>query len=208
MIFHSVPKAVQVLFPNRKWSGDPSGNKVYLTFDDGPVPGVTTYVLEQLKIRNQKATFFMVGDNVRKHPELARAVLADGHLIGNHTYHHLKGFKTSKEEYYRDFQKSEDIFREVLGIESRLFRPPYGSLTMAQSSPIRRSHQIIMWDVLSGDYHPKADPEKILFETKKRTKAGSIIVFHDQQKTADMLPKILPQFLDFLLEKEFKTSLL
>lgn len=208
MIFHSVPKAVQILFPNRKWNGDPSGNQVYLTFDDGPVPGVTDYVLEQLRIRNQKATFFMVGDNVRKNPELARTVMEEGHLIGNHTFHHLKGFRSSQEEYLRDFQKAEEIFQEVLGTGTRIFRPPYGSMTPLQSSPIRQSHEIIMWNVLSGDYDPKANPEKILLETKNRTQAGCIVVFHDQEKTAEVLPKILPDYLDFLEAKNFRTSLL
>ena len=208
MIFHSVPKAVQKLFPHRKWRGDGSENQVYLTFDDGPVPGITEYVLEQLLLRDQQATFFMVGDNVRKHPELARKVLSAGHGIGNHTFHHLKGFRTTQEVYFRDFQKAENTFQEVFGEKTRIFRPPYGSLTPMQSSPIRQSHEIIMWDVLSGDYHPKANPEKILKETKKRTQAGSIVVFHDQQKTAEVLPKILPQYLDFLSENNFKTALL
>lgn len=207
MIFHSVPKAVQKLFPNRKWCGDGSENQVYLTFDDGPVPGVTDYVLDQLSARGQKATFFMVGDNVGKHPELAKEVLRAGHGIGNHTFHHLKGFRTSQKEYFRDFQKAEDIFQEILGKKTGIFRPPYGSMTPLQSSPIRKSHEIIMWDVLSGDYHPKVNPEKILKETKKRTQAGSIVVFHDQQKTAAVLPKILPQYLDFLSENNFKTAL-
>lgn len=208
MVFHSVPKAVQLLFPKRKWSGDPAENQVYLTFDDGPVPGVTDFVLEQLRIRNQKATFFMVGDNVRKHPRLAKAVLEEGHLIGNHTFHHLKGFQTAQKDYFRDFQRSEEMFQEVLGKGTRVFRPPYGSLTPLQAGPIRQSHEIIMWDVLSGDYDPKEKPEKILLETQKRTLAGSIVVFHDQEKTAQTLPKVLPLYLDFLLENKFKTALL
>jgi len=208
MIFHSVPKQVQLLFPKRKWRGDGAGNQVYLTFDDGPVPGVTDYVISQLEARNQVATFFMVGDNVRKYSSLAKEVKSAGNQVGNHTYRHLNGYKADQKTYFEDFLKAEDALGNVFGAGSKLFRPPYGKMTHGQANSVRKTHQIIMWDVLSGDYHAGADSEKIVSETQKRTNAGSIIVFHDQQKTTKILPKILPRFLDFLLENDFKTGLL
>ncbi|TDQ15025.1 peptidoglycan/xylan/chitin deacetylase (PgdA/CDA1 family) [Algoriphagus boseongensis] len=208
MVFHSVPKPIQLIFPKRKWEGDGKDDQVYLTFDDGPVPGVTDFVLEELSKRDQKATFFMVGDNVRKHSSLAKEVLSEGHGIGNHTYSHLNGYKTSYETYYKDFLVGENIFQDNLGIKTSLFRPPYGLLKHSQAEQVRETHQIIMWSVLSGDYSTALDSSQVLVETQKRTKAGSIVVFHDQEKTTQVLPEILPSFLDFLIDRGLKTALL
>jgi peptidoglycan-N-acetylglucosamine deacetylase len=196
------------MFPKRKWSGGGIGNSVYLTFDDGPVPGVTDYVLEELAKRGQKASFFMVGDNVQKHSSLAQEVLAAGHRIGNHTYHHLNGFKTSSQVYFKNFLNTEAILENVLGIKTTHFRPPYGLIRHSQAELIRKTHQIIMWDVLSGDYSKSIDFVKVLENTKERTKTGSIVVFHDQQKTKEVLPKVLPFYLDFLLDQGLTTELL
>jgi peptidoglycan/xylan/chitin deacetylase (PgdA/CDA1 family) len=206
MFFHRVPSVVQRLYPNRIWKNEGAEGKVYLTFDDGPVPGVTEFVLEQLGKRGMKATFFMVGDNVRKYPELAKKVISAGHQFGNHTYHHLKGWSTNPEHYFADVQKCEAIFEQVIGQKSRLFRPPYGMMTGHQMRKISKSHKIIMWNVLSGDYDPTLKSDRILENIKKMTDSGAIILFHDQKKTAEVLPKLLPQYLDFVQERGFETA--
>jgi peptidoglycan/xylan/chitin deacetylase (PgdA/CDA1 family) len=137
MFFHGVPSIVQRLYPNRTWRKESSNGKVFLTFDDGPVPGATDYALSQLAKRGMKATFFMVGENVKNNPNLAREVMADGNQIGNHTAHHLNGWKTKTERYFKDFQDCELVFENVLQRSSKLFRPPYGMMTGSQGCAFR-----------------------------------------------------------------------
>lgn len=205
---HKTPSWVQRIFPYRIWQKKTDDQSIYLTFDDGPVPGVTDYVLDQLEKKGQKATFFMVGDNVRKHPELAREVLKAGHSIGNHTFHHLHGLRYSKESYLEDVKKCDHIFQEVLGVETSLFRPPYGWMKPSQAKALAQEKQIVMWDILSGDYDPKLSPKKILQASLKKLEPGSIVVFHDQEKTREVLPKVLPDFLDQLKERGLQTGIL
>lgn len=208
MVWHTVPRPVQMLFPKRTWEGDTLGNRVHLTFDDGPVVGVTDYVLNELAKRNQKATFFMVGDNIQKHPQLAGEVLNSGHGIGNHTFNHLNGWKTSDSDYLNNVLAFDRILEEKLGVRTVFFRPPYGSLKSSQAQCILESKKIVMWNVLSGDYDRSISPARILDKTKENTRSGSIVVFHDQQKTREVLPRVLPEFLDFLIERGLETSLL
>ncbi len=208
MVWHTVPRPIQLLFPKRIWKGDPSGNRVYLTFDDGPVPGVTDYVLNELAKRGQKATFFMVGDNVRKHAGLAAEVLQAGHGVGNHTYHHRNGWNTPDRDYLENVRDFDQILGQNLGIQTELFRPPYGLLKRSQAKSLLESKKIVMWNVLSGDYDCSLDATRILDKTIGSTRPGSIVLFHDQQKTQQVLPQVLPGFLDFLLEKGFETALL
>ncbi|HSF53023.1 MAG TPA: polysaccharide deacetylase family protein [Algoriphagus sp.] len=208
MVWHTVPRTVQLLFPKRVWEGNPSGNQVYLTFDDGPVPGVTDFVLNELEKRAQKATFFMVGDNVRKFPELAREVIQAGHRIGNHTFNHCNGWKTQDLVYLKSVQSFDRIAEEILGIQTALFRPPYGLVKTSQAKAILQSKKIVMWNVLSGDYDRSLDATRVLGNSVKNTRSGSIVLFHDQQKTKEVLPKVLPAFLDFLIDRKFETSLL
>lgn len=183
-------------------------NTVYLTFDDGPVPGVTDYVLGELAKRNQKATFFVVGDNVSKNPVLAREITSAGHKIGNHTFNHLNGWKTDKTTYVENVERCDKVLADVLGIKTKLFRPPYGLIKSSQAAEVSRFHQLVMWNMLSGDYDQNLKPEVVLSKSIKHTKAGSIAVFHDQQKTKEILPKILPHYLDFILEMGWKTDVL
>ncbi|OOG75280.1 polysaccharide deacetylase family protein [Algoriphagus sp. A40] len=208
MVWHTVPALIQSLFPKRIWEGDATGNRVYLTFDDGPVPGVTDYVLEELACRGQKATFFMVGDNIQKHPALAREVLEAGNGIGNHTFHHLNGWKTSLTEYLENIRDFDRIAADRLGIQTQLFRPPYGMISRSQAKVVLETKKIVMWNVLTGDYERGIDPEVILAKSIQLIQSGSIVVLHDQQKTQEILPKFLPDFLDFLSEREFETALL
>lgn len=208
MVWHSVPSAVQLLFPKRLWKGESADRQVYLTFDDGPVPDITDFVLNELAKRNQKATFFMVGDNLRKFPELGKAVLQSGHTIGNHTHNHLNGWKTTNEAYFKNVEAFDQILEKTLGIQTDLFRPPYGLLSSYQAKKVSDSKRIVMWNVLSGDYDIDLNPNHVLSKTQQHTRAGSIIVFHDQQKTKSVLKAILPDFLDFLHENNFRTNFL
>lgn len=208
MVFHTVPWVIQRLFPQRIWSKNSEGNQVFLTFDDGPVPGVTDFVLQELSKRAMKATFFMVGDNVRKHSSLAKEVLSQGHQIANHTFHHLNGWKTKREKYVQDFLACNQIIEDQLGVQTKLFRPPYGLMTSAEAKEISKTHSIVMWNMLSGDYDLKLDAKEVLRKSIENTGPGSIVLFHDQQKTSSVLPKILPTYLDKLLDKGWTTATL
>lgn len=205
---HRVPKWVQVLFPQRKWEGIGENKQVYLTFDDGPVPGITDFVLDELAKRGQQATFFMVGDNVRKHASLAQEVLHAGHQIGNHTFHHLHGLKTSTKSYFENVKACDQIFEEKLELRTPLFRPPYGMMSHWQAKALQKEKEIVMWTLLTGDYDRSVSPRVVLNDSIRMTSVGSIIVFHDQQKTDGHLQKILPGYLDFLKGEGFKTGIL
>jgi peptidoglycan/xylan/chitin deacetylase (PgdA/CDA1 family) len=205
---HRVPRWVQHFFPDRKWRGIEGNMLVYLTFDDGPVPGITDFVLNELAKRNQKATFFMVGDNVRKHTSLATEVLQNGHQIGNHTYHHLHGLKTSKKVYLENVKACDRILEEKLGKSTLLFRPPYGMISPWQAGELQKVKEIVMWTLLTGDYDRSISPQVVLNDSKRMTSEASIIVFHDQQKTDGHLQRILPGYLDFLEGEGFKTGIL
>lgn len=201
MIWHTVPDFIQRAFPNRTWISDASKNNIYLTFDDGPVPEVTEFVLDELAKRNQLATFFVVGDNVRKNPEIAKRILAEGHQIGNHTFHHLMGWKTNLERYLEDINKCQEILKKELGFVAYLFRPPQGIMTSKQAKKVAQNFKIIMWSVLSGDFSKQIGAAEMLKRTIEYSKAGSIVVFHDQEKTLKILPEFLPDYLDFIVDQ-------
>lgn len=207
MVWHTVPKIIQRLFPKRVWEVDKEQNSVFLTFDDGPVPGVTDFVLEELDKRGQKANFFMVGANVQKHAELAKAVITSGHRIGNHTFNHLNGWKSTDADYLKNVEECQVALNEI-GVETKLFRPPYGMMKRSQAKELGKTYKLIMWSMLSGDYNPRLDPDLVLNKSIKFTKPGRIMVFHDQQKTRGLLPKILPTYLDFIEDQGWKTGLL
>jgi len=203
MIVHHVPSLVQKVFPDYTWHRSRTSQKIYITFDDGPVPGITDKVLDILNSYNYKATFFMVGDNVQKHPTLANEVIAAGHIIGNHTYHHIKGNNSSTTAYYADFQKCQEVLEEKLAFTAKMFRPPYGRISSEQAKEIGKTHEVVMWDVLSGDYDLNLSADRILKKTVKHTQNGSIIVFHDQQKTSNRLPALLSDFLKYITDQGY-----
>lgn len=207
MVLHTVPKSVQLFFPKRIWSMNTSENQVYLTFDDGPVPGVTDFVLNELEKRGQKATFFMVGDNLRRYASLGKDVLHAGHAIGNHTFNHLNGWRAHTSTYLSNINAFDGVLESTLGIQTDLFRPPYGLISNSQAKMVLKSKKLVMWDVLSGDYDLSLKPSRVLSKSIENTHRGSIIIFHDQQKTKSVLPKVLPEYLDFLQENGFLTSL-
>lgn len=205
---HEVPTLIQRLFPNRLWTGSTTSKRIYLTFDDGPVPGVTDFVLDHLAKRGQVATFFMVGENVRKHPSLAKEVLHAGHLIGNHTHHHLNGWKTGFQDYQADVLRCDQILEDGLAIKTKFFRPPYGLMTPRQAASISENKKIVMWSLLTRDYETSLESAAVLSASKKLSSPGKIVVFHDQEKTQVVIRKILPDYLDFLSDQGFQTALL
>jgi len=205
---HHVPALVPKIFSKFVWNKSRDEKTIYLTFDDGPVPGITDFVLHELSKRGLKATFFMVGANVEKHPNLAKEVLQAGNGIGNHTFHHVDGHRTPDSIYMEEIGKCQKMLHDTLQINAVNFRPPYGKITKTQSKLVLEKHQIIMWDVLSGDYDPNQSPEKCLSKSIQYSKNGSIVLFHDQQKTEIVVKKVLPDYLDFIKDSGFQTALL
>lgn len=177
--------------------------KICLTFDDGPVPGPTEFVLDTLNAFRIKGTFFCIGDNVRKHPEIFARIVNEGHAVGNHTYNHLNGWKTPLSKYTVNTRMFEDLVREVVPhFKTSLFRPPYGRITRSQLKELSY-YSIIMWDVLSYDYDARVTPEACLKNTLGAVRNGSIIVFHDSYKARPRLEFALPRLIEHLLNKGF-----
>jgi peptidoglycan/xylan/chitin deacetylase (PgdA/CDA1 family) len=179
------------------WDLPGDSPEVYLTFDDGPTPVVTPWVLEQLEAAEAKATFFCLGRNVDKHPAIYRQILSAGHSVGNHSYSHLKGFRSSVKRYMDDIHLASDM------IDSKLFRPPYGRILPRQVKAVMEEYDIIMWDVLSIDYNSGLSGERVLRNVTKNVKPGSIIVFHDSDKAADNLYYALPRTLEYLKQEGY-----
>jgi peptidoglycan/xylan/chitin deacetylase (PgdA/CDA1 family) len=202
------PSFLSKLFPTLLWRVPVEEKILYLTFDDGPIPGPTEFVIEELKKRKARATFFCIGDNVRKHPAVFQKVLAEGHTIGNHTFNHLKGWSTSLEKYLDNIALCESQFTthtpgDLKAQHTRLFRPPYGRITNPQIRALRDRYQIVMWDVLTHDYSKSISPEKCLSGTMKAARSGSIVVFHDSLKAERNLTYVLPRFLDHYASRGF-----
>jgi len=185
------------LYPGLQWRIPTVEKEIYLTFDDGPIPGPTEFVLDQLERSHAKATFFCIGENVSRHPKIFQAVARQGHAIGNHTFNHLKGWNYSVAEYLEnirlcqeEFLKSPHSLRRVT-----LFRPPYGRIKRSQIRALKE-YSIIMWDVLSHDYSATISPEQCLRGTIQATRPGSIIAFHDSLKAEKNMRYTLPRFLE------------
>ncbi|WP_445714800.1 polysaccharide deacetylase family protein [Flavobacterium sp.] len=199
---------IKTIFNNLVWDIPNSENKIYLTFDDGPIPDVTEWVLDVLKSENIKATFFCIGDNIKKHPEVYKRILKEGHQTGNHTFNHLNGWKTKTSHYADNFKLCETEHLKLpiaIGTEhSFLFRPPYGKIKPSQSKAIRQlGYKIIMWDVLSYDFDSTISVEKCLENVISNTEQGSIIVFHDSLKAEKNLKYALPKAIQILKNKGF-----
>ncbi len=178
------------LNPNLIWHKSREEKRIFLTFDDGPIPVVTPFVLETLKSFNARATFFCIGDNVRKYPDLFKRVVNEGHRIGNHTFNHLNGWKTADTIYLENVKKCANL------VNSNLFRPPYGRGKRSQYSILNTQYSIIMWDVLSGDFDEDLKPERCLENVLKHTENGSIVVFHDSLKAFPRVEYALPRALE------------
>jgi len=200
MRIYRSPLLLRWLFPSAIWKGDDK-HAVYLTFDDGPSESLTPWILQILKDANVQATFFCVGNNVKKHPDLFRQIIADGHLVGNHTMHHENGLKTAAFDYLHSVDQANTL------IQSNLFRPPYGKLTMKQYFQLKkRNLQVVFWSWLSYDFDPKQCSDKL--KTKAQSiKGGDILVFHDNPKAAETLTESLQEVIRLLKHKQltFKT---
>lgn len=200
---------MRALYPDFIWNIKRDEKVIYLTFDDGPIPDITEFVLEELAKYQAKATFFCIGDNVRKHPEVFQKIIQQGHAVGNHTFNHLKGWKTEDELYLKNFKECEAILENGFQIKNdslftkKKFRPPYGRIKKSQAKTILPSHEIIMWDVLSGDFSQELSPEKVLKKTMQHTENGSIVLFHDSIKANTNMSYALPRVLSHFSEKGF-----
>ncbi len=193
MYLSKTPTFIQKLFPNFVWRIPDAKGKLYLSFDDGPIPEVTPWVLDTLAQYDAKASFFCVGDNVDRHPDIYARILEDGHTVGSHTQNHLSGWKSENLEYFLNARKC------ARRVNSSLFRPPYGKLTRSQAQFLQRHYTIVMWDVLSGDFDAEISAEKCLKNIITSATDGSIIVLHDSLKTADKLREILPTILEHFI---------
>lgn len=200
MFIEQPPLLYRLLFPEAIWRLVRRGGKpvVYLTFDDGPIPETTPWVLDTLDKYGVKATFFMVGDNVKRHPELLEEIKRRGHSYGNHTMHHLQGMKVKAVRYVRDVSEAAKL------IDSPLFRPPHGLLRWKQASILKRHYNIVMYDLVTRDYSKKMTPEKVLANVKRYARNGSIIVFHDSLKAEKNMKWALPRAIEWLKEQGFE----
>ncbi|MEN8187588.1 MAG: polysaccharide deacetylase family protein [Bacteroidota bacterium] len=224
------PEIIKRFWPDYTWQIATDKKEIYLTFDDGPHPEITPWVLKTLEDFNARATFFCVGDNIKKFPEVYQEVLSKDHSVGNHTFNHLNGWKTSTETYLENIQKAEEVIRRVKTEDRRpksdnnqncstnnqqpttsnqqpttkLFRPPYGKIKPSQTKALlMEGYQIIMWNVLSGDFDIELSNEKCLQNVVKNTRKGSVIVLHDHEKAFKKLQFVLPKVLKFYSENGF-----
>jgi peptidoglycan-N-acetylglucosamine deacetylase len=203
--FVKTPGLLKKLHPQCLWEIKTKENVLYLTFDDGPTPEVTSFVLNELKKYSAKATFFCIGKNVKEHFEIYEQMISDGHKPGNHTFNHLNGWKTNDKKYLEDIEEAAKV------IDSDLFRPPYGKITNFKIRALQGERfklRTIMWDVLSADFDITISPENCYLNVINNAKPGSIIVFHDSMKAFTRLEYALPRVLNFFSEKDFQFKVL
>ncbi len=201
MFSYKTPAILHTLFPSLTWMIDTDTLEVSLTFDDGPVAGVTDWVLSVLNNFDVRATFFCVGEHVLDHPDLIQKIAEEGHSVGNHTHTHLNSWTTSFEKYHSNIMKCEEALAPFN--KGRLFRPPYGKLRPLHIKKLKNEFKIIMWNVLTGDYRPDVDPASCLNGSLMAVSGGSIIVFHDSLKASRLLKTMLPGFIDKLLKQGY-----
>lgn len=197
MYLPKTPNIAKNVFPKLLWSKKSAKKEIYLTFDDGPTPHITEWVLQELKRFNAKATFFCLGKNVVLYPDIFEQIQQDGHSVGNHTYHHLNAWKTPINQYLQDIESCEKVFH------SELFRPPYGKLKPGIRRKILENYNIVMWDVLSYDFDEKITNDECFENVKKHTNSGSIIVFHDSVKAEERLKFALSNTLKYFTNEGY-----
>jgi peptidoglycan/xylan/chitin deacetylase (PgdA/CDA1 family) len=209
LMIHRTPFFVPWFYPGLLWRMSTHQKEIYLTFDDGPVPGATEFALHTLARFNAKATFFCIGYNIQKYPEIFRKIISDGHAVGNHTYNHLNGWTTDNDRYFLNIQVChEEIVNQRAALVthneegSKLFRPPYGRITRKQIKGLD-DYKIVMWDVLSFDYNKNIAPHSCLLHTVNATRPGSIVVFHDSYKAERNMAFVLPRFIEHFAEKGY-----
>ncbi|MBQ8226673.1 MAG: polysaccharide deacetylase family protein [Bacteroidaceae bacterium] len=192
MLIEQPSKFLRWIYPKALWRMDPSEKSVYLTFDDGPIPEVTPWVLDVLDRYGVKATFFMVGENAFKHPEVFEMVKARGHRIGNHTYNHIGGMRHGIGSYVANVDKANELLR------TNLFRPPHGWMKWEQYLFVRSSYKVVMWDLVTRDYSTHLNGRDVLLNVRRYARPGSIITFHDSLKSQDKLLYALPRAIEWL----------
>jgi len=201
MTVYSAPLWLRAIYPkNLIWRIPTGKREVFLTFDDGPVPEVTPLVLSILKKYNIKATFFCVGENIQKYPDVFNQLLNDGHAAGNHTFHHAKAWKTNYDSYLSEVEQCNHL------VKSLLFRPPHGQINRKLAQELGKHYRIIMWSALTGDYNKNLSREQCLANAVDNTRPGSIIVFHDSLKARERMEYALPLFIEYCLEKGYSFS--
>jgi peptidoglycan/xylan/chitin deacetylase (PgdA/CDA1 family) len=202
MIIEQPAAYLRWLYPKALWRLDRHQKVVYLTFDDGPIPESTPFILETLRRYDVKATFFMVGDNVRKYPALYEQIVAEGHQVGNHTHNHYGGFRHTLHEYSYNVEKANAY------IHSRLFRPPHGWMRLAQYALLSRKYQVVMWDLVTRDYSKWVTSQGIVKNVKRYARPGSIITFHDSLKSIEKLRIALPECIEWLRGEGYSFSII
>jgi len=205
MYLHRTPFWLKLLYPSLTWNKSRKEKTLYLTFDDGPIPEITDFVLEELDKFNAKATFFCVGENIQNHPEVFRRILYNGHSVGNHTFNHLNGWKVEDGDYFENVRLCHQVIQKTAAEQTRpLLRPPYGKIKRRQAKILQDDYEIVMWDVLAGDFDKNLLPEKCLFNTIRATRNGSIIIFHDSLKAAKTLKFALPRYLKHFSDQGYQ----
>lgn len=201
MFFERPTWILSRIYPNGIFRKNPEERSVYLTFDDGPIPELTPWLLDFLDRREIKATFFVVGDNVRKYPELFQQIIDKGHSVGNHSFNHVRSMRMRNPDFIDNVKKCDTLFK------TRLFRPPHGIMRRCSYLYMKGEYDIVFYDVITRDYNPKIKPAKIFRIVRRLTRNGSIIVFHDSLKSMDNLKIVLPQIIDWLTAQgySFKT---
>ena len=185
------------IYPEASWRFEGDERQVYLTFDDGPIPEVTPWVIEMLGRFSAKSTFFCVGENVQRYPWVYDEIIMGGHSVGNHTFNHIRGFRTRKHDYIRNVEKASRFIR------SDLFRPPHGFMTPSQYYWVKQRYRIIMWDLLSCDFDRYSDSGQVISNVIKNVRPGSIITFHDSVKTFHKLKEVLPDIMEQLKKMDY-----
>lgn len=196
MLFTQLSRCLHWI-PGITWRKSASKKTIYLSFDDGPIPGVTPWVLDTLDRYGIKATFFCVGENVARYPELFEQIKTRGHQTGNHSYNHLRAFRTNPDDYLANVEKTDKL------IGSSLFRPPHGELTYAQFRALRKKYELVQWDLISRDYNAKLSPDEVFDIVRKGVRKGSILVFHDSLKAEKNLRAALPRSIEFCLAQGY-----
>lgn len=204
MYFKKFPSIFRNIYPDYLWRVNTKEKEVFLTFDDGPTPEVSMAVLQILEEAGAKATFFLLGKNVQAYPLLAHQIIDAGHSIGNHGYAHLNGWKSSNYNYFKDFIKGQKALQEYTGYRTELFRPAYARITHKQAKKIMKSHQIVMMDVMAGDFDTKLGEQEVFDNVINHVKPGSVICLHDSEKAWPRLSQSLPRILQHLKEEGYR----
>lgn len=212
MNFFKTPAVLKHVYPNLLWdkkkeSKQEKAKKIYLTFDDGPIPDLTDFVLQTLKTHRAKGTFFCVGNNVERYPHIFQKIAGEAHAIGNHTYRHLNGWDAKDQDYFNDIALCQNVLAKYLPKEAlplrNLLRPPHGRIKKSQIQFLKQHYEIVMWDILSGDHDAAFDEETCLKKCIEHTAPGTIIIFHDNYKAEKNIRYVLPRYLEHFAAADF-----